>query len=72
MSESDPRYLEINLTKDVDVGLGFSLLGKFAGIEPHSHIIFDVIEDSPAANEVSRKILLHCFFFFGRHSSFFM
>lgn len=36
-----------------DGSFGFSLLGKFAGIP---HVIYDVIEDSPAAEcEVRRR-----------------
>lgn len=46
--------LLINLSRSSDGGgFGFSLLGKFAGIP---HVIYDVIEDSPAAEcEVSSK-----------------
>jgi hypothetical protein len=43
----------INLNKSDEGNFGFSLLGKFAGIP---HVIYDVIEDSPAAeSEVSQK-----------------
>lgn len=38
--------LTINLSKSEEGSFGFSLLGKFAGIP---HVIYDVIEDSPAA-----------------------
>lgn len=38
--------LLINLSKSDEGSFGFSLLGKFAGIP---HVIYDVIEDSPAA-----------------------
>lgn len=44
------QNLSVVLTKD-EGSFGFSLLGKFAGIP---HVIYDVIEDSPAADcEVS-------------------
>lgn len=38
--------LTVNLCKSDEGNFGFSLLGKFAGIP---HVIYDVIEDSPAA-----------------------
>lgn len=45
--------LIINLSKSDEGSFGFSLLGKFAGIP---HVIYDVIEDSPAAeSEVSES-----------------
>lgn len=45
------RQIQINLCKSDEGSFGFSLLGKFAGIP---HVIYDVIEDSPAAEcEVS-------------------
>ncbi|CRL06992.1 CLUMA_CG020023, isoform A [Clunio marinus] len=40
------QHLIINLSKSDEGSFGFSLLGKFAGIP---HVIYDVIEDSPAA-----------------------
>lgn len=46
---------KVELIKSDEGSLGFSLLGKFAGIP---HVIYDVIEDSPAADcEVSTKIV---------------
>lgn len=66
--------LIINLSKSDEGSFGFSLLGKFAGIP---HVIYDVIEDSPAAeSEVSEsykekltfpiflvdQVRVHCFF----------
>jgi hypothetical protein len=48
------QILEINIQKSDEGSFGFSLLGKFAGIP---HVIYDVIEDSPAAYcEVSSKL----------------
>lgn len=48
---SECRQIQINLCKSDEGSFGFSLLGKFAGIP---HVIYDVIEDSPAAEcEVS-------------------
>lgn len=42
----------INLSKSDEGSFGFSLLGKFGGIP---HVIYDVIENSPAAEcEVSQ------------------
>lgn len=47
------QTLIINLSKSDEGSFGFSLLGKFAGIP---HVIYDVIEDSPAAeSEVSES-----------------
>jgi hypothetical protein len=46
--------IEVNLCKSDEGSFGFSLLGKFAGIP---HVIYDVIEDSSAAeSEVSEKL----------------
>lgn len=51
MAEVESTLLLVNLNKSEENGLGFSLLGKFAGIP---HVIYDVVEDSPAAEcEVS-------------------
>lgn len=47
--DSQKRLL-IKLNKDEYGSFGFSLLGKFEGIP---HVIYEVIEDSPAADEVS-------------------
>lgn len=45
--------LIVNINKNDEGSFGFSLLGKFAGIP---HVIYDVVEDSPAAEcEVSCK-----------------
>lgn len=44
---------EIKLNRCEEGSFGFSLLGKFAGIP---HVIYDVLEDSPAAYcEVSKS-----------------
>lgn len=44
----------INLNRNDEGSFGFSLLGKFKDIP---HVIYDVIEDSPAAEcEVSQKL----------------
>jgi len=48
----DHKKLLIKLNKDEYGSFGFSLLGKFEGIP---HVIYEVIEDSPAADEVSVK-----------------
>lgn len=52
----------MNLCKTDEGNFGFSLLGKFAGIP---HVIYDVIEDSPAAesdvSESYTKILFPIF-----------
>lgn len=45
--------LHVNLSRNEEGSLGFSLLGKVVGIP---HVIYEVIEDSPAAIEVSRKL----------------
>lgn len=53
--------LTINLSKSEEGSFGFSLLGKFAGIP---HVIYDVIEDSPAAeSEVSESLHFPIFLF---------
>lgn len=45
--------LFVVLNKSDEGSFGFSLLGKFSGIP---HVIYDVIEDSPAAEcRVSKK-----------------
>jgi hypothetical protein len=50
MSEN---HLLVVLNKSDEGSFGFSLLGKFSGIP---HVIYDVIEDSPAAEcRVSKK-----------------
>jgi hypothetical protein len=46
------EILNINLVKNEEGSFGFSLLGKVVGIP---HVIYEVIEDSPAADEVSRN-----------------
>lgn len=46
------EILHVNLSKNEEGSFGFSLLGKVVGIP---HVIYSVIEDSPAADEVSRK-----------------
>lgn len=56
---------KISLTKSDEGSFGFSLLGKFSGIP---HVIYDVIEDSPAAeSEVSltlrKQLFQHKFMF---------
>lgn len=56
----------VNLSKSDEGSFGFSLLGKFAGIP---HVIYDVLEDSPAAEcEVSesctKKIIFPTFLLF--------
>jgi hypothetical protein len=53
---SSAEILKINLSKNEEGSFGFSLLGKVVGIP---HVIYEVIEDSPAADEVSRKKKLH-------------
>lgn len=54
MSSENIKTIELN--KSDEGSFGFSLLGKFAGIP---HVIYDVIEDSPAAeSEVSRNYIL--------------
>ncbi|XP_070491117.1 PH and SEC7 domain-containing protein isoform X2 [Chironomus tepperi] len=45
----DQKKLLIKLNKDEYGSFGFSLLGKFEGIP---HVIYEVIEDSPAADEI--------------------
>jgi hypothetical protein len=45
------QILKTQLIKNEDGNFGFSLLGRFGGIP---HVIYEVIEDSPAAEEVSR------------------
>lgn len=57
----------INLSKSDEGSFGFSLLGKFAGIP---HVIYDVIEDSPAAeSEVSESYTKKSFYIFQLYSS---
>lgn len=47
------QQILININKSDEGSFGFSLLGKFAGIP---HVIYDVLEDSPAADcEVSKS-----------------
>lgn len=47
------REISIKINKSDEGSFGFSLLGKFSGIP---HVIYDVIEDSPAAEcRVSNK-----------------
>lgn len=53
------EILHVNLSKNEEGSFGFSLLGKVVGIP---HVIYSVIEDSPAADEVSRKKLCKNFF----------
>lgn len=57
------QILNININKSDEGSFGFSLLGKFAGIP---HVIYDVVEDSPAADcevsEVTQKKVLQQFF----------
>lgn len=51
--------LIINLSKSDEGSFGFSLLGKFAGIP---HVIYDVIENTPAAEcEVSESYTKNIF-----------
>lgn len=45
--------LHVSLSRNEEGSLGFSLLGKVVGIP---HVIYEVIEDSAAAIEVSRKL----------------
>jgi hypothetical protein len=55
--------LLIRLSKNEEGSFGFSVLGKFAGIP---HVIYEVIEDSPASDEVSDFRLhkkIHSLFF---------
>lgn len=56
------KSLIVNLNKSDEGNFGFSLLGKFAGIP---HVIYDVIEDSPAAecevSAVTRKVYTKIF-----------
>lgn len=58
------KNLKINLNKDDQGSFGFSLLGKFEGIP---HVIYDVISDSPAADEkvsysMQKNFQFFCFF----------
>jgi hypothetical protein len=63
-------YKIIHLNKSDEGNFGFSLLGKFAGIP---HVIYDVIEDSPAAecevSAVMRKVIQKLFSNFLRDKS---
>lgn len=52
MNERNSEILNVKLTRNEE-GFGFSLLGKVVGI---SHVIYEVIEDSPAAYEVRSKL----------------
>jgi hypothetical protein len=53
------EILHVNLSKNEEGSFGFSLLGKVVGIP---HVIYSVIEDTPAADEVSRKLCKKTFF----------
>lgn len=54
------QTLIINLSKSDEGSFGFSLLGKFAGIP---HVIYDVVENTPAAEcEVSESYTKNIFF----------
>lgn len=55
------QTLIINLSKSDEGSFGFSLLGKFAGIP---HVIYDVVEDTPAAICQVSKITQKNLFFF--------
>lgn len=57
------QTLIINLSKSDEGSFGFSLLGKFAGIP---HVIYDVVENTPAAEcEVSESYPKRKYFSFG-------
>ena len=62
------RILNINIHKSDEGSFGFSLLGKFAGFP---HVIYDVVEDSPAAYCEVRKSCTKTFFPMSRTSSMF-